>query len=89
LDKLENLFKEFLSREDRNWPRQDCNYITEYNDLLGNRRTCTVINISGSGLGILSRTALHKGEIVFIADPRIKAKVIWVAEGRAGLYSCS
>ena len=81
--------QELLLKEERFWSRLKCNYITVCHDSLGNRCTCKIIDISGRGLGIVSTAVLRKGERVSIADPKTKAVVVWVANGRAGLRVCT
>lgn len=86
---IENHLQKFLSKEERSWPRLKCNYFTECNDSLGNRWACKIVDISFRGLGVRMSAALLKGDTVSIADPRTRAIVVWVAEGRAGLRICN
>lgn len=86
---LESHLQKFLSREERSWPRLKCNYLTECDDSRGNRWTCKIVDISHRGLGVVLSAALRKGETVNIADPRTKAIVVWVSEGRIGLRFCN
>ncbi|MGO9380492.1 MAG: PilZ domain-containing protein [Dissulfurispiraceae bacterium] len=86
---LENHLQQFLSREERVWPRLKCNYVTECNDARGNQWACKIVNISYRGLGVILSAALRKGDTVSIADPRTKAIVVWVAEDRVGLRVCN
>ncbi|HMK55100.1 MAG TPA: PilZ domain-containing protein [Dissulfurispiraceae bacterium] len=86
---LENHLQKFLAKEERVWPRFKCSYYTECHDSRGNLWTCRIIDISYRGVGIVSSAALRAGEILSIADPKIKATVVWMAEGRAGLRICN
>ena len=89
MGKLENHLQKLLSKEERSWPRRKCNYFTDCHDSGGNRLNCRVIDISYRGLGVVVNSALRKGDMVKIADPRVKAEVVWTAEGRAGLRVCN
>jgi hypothetical protein len=86
---LENVFQKILHKEERAWPRLQCKYITECHDLHGNLWACRIINISGRGLGIFSSAVLRTGEIVYIAEPDIKAVVVWISAGRMGIRVCN
>jgi hypothetical protein len=89
MGKLENHLQKLLSKEERTWPRHKCNYFTECHDSRGNRWTCKVVDISHRGLGVVMNASLRKGETVNIVDPRTKAVVVWVSEGRVGLRVCN
>lgn len=86
---LENHLQKFPSKEGRFRPRIKCNYFTKCNDSQRNRWTCNIVNISYRGLGVLLSVALSEGDTVSIADPKTKAIVVLVAEGRAGIRVCN
>jgi hypothetical protein len=86
---LENNLQKFLSKEERLWPRLKCNYVTECSDVHGNRWACKIVDISLRGLGVILSAALRKGERLSIVDPRTKAIVVWIEDGRAGLRVCN
>ena len=86
---LENHLQKFLSKEERSWPRLKCNYFTECHDSHGNRWKCEIVDISYRGLGVVLNAALRKGDTVSIADPKTKAVVVWIGEGRVGLRVCN
>jgi hypothetical protein len=82
---VDNHLRDFLTSDSRSWPRTKCNYTTECADESGNRWICKVIDLSFRGLGIISTTRIREGERLSIAEPRIRASVVWVEDGRAGL----
>ena len=88
MDKLETLFQELIAHDNRYWPRKKCSYITQYYDFMGYLRECRVIDIGGSGVGVVFNSSVRRGETVKLVNPDIKATVIWVDEGRAGLKAC-
>ena len=59
--------------------------MTECCDTCGELWACKIVDISGTGLGIISSAALRKGEKINIDNPKIEALVVWAANGRAGL----
>ena len=86
---LENIFQRVLYKEGRFWPRLRCRYNTNCRDSHGNQWACKIINISGRGLGIVLNAELRAGEMVYLAEPAIKAIVVWISEGRVGLRVCN
>ena len=85
---LENVPHKTMAKEERFWPRRRCEYISEYYDAYGNRCSCKVVDIGGYGLGIAESAMLRQGEVIRLADPWTKARVVWVGQGRAGLRVC-
>jgi hypothetical protein len=51
---------------------------TECLDDFGNKWACKIVDISERGLGSIMRAAFCRGDIVYIADPKTKARVVWV-----------
>ena len=86
---LEKFEHRIPAKEERLWPRRRCNYMTNCHDTYGRYWSCNIVDISGNGLGIVSSTVLRQGQIINLAEPRTKARIIWVAEGRAGLRICN
>jgi hypothetical protein len=86
---LENYLEHLREGETRRWPRIKCNYTTECSNAFGHRWTCNIVDLSERGLGLVSSAKLRQGETVHIADPKTKARVVWVEENRAGLNFCN
>lgn len=81
---FENKRKQVSVVEGRMWPRLKCDFTSDCS-AFGDRWSCTVVDLSERGLGMVSAAKLHKGDIVHLADPRTKAQVVWAEERRAGL----
>jgi hypothetical protein len=65
-----------------------CDFGTELFDASGNKWTCTIVDMSGNGFGIITDAKLMKGDMVSIVDPMTKARVVWIDKDRAGLMEC-
>ncbi|HMK61907.1 MAG TPA: PilZ domain-containing protein [Dissulfurispiraceae bacterium] len=85
MGKLENHLQKFLVKDERSWQRFKCGYYAECYDSSGNVYSCKIIDLSYRGLGIISSAPLRTGETYSISDPKVRAEVVWTAEGRAGL----
>ena len=46
-----------------------------------------MVDISERGLGSIMSAALRQGDIIYITNPKIKARVVWVEKSRIGLQA--
>jgi hypothetical protein len=81
---VEKKVRKFPSDEERVWQRLKCNLTTDCM-AFGTRWPCKIIDLSERGFGLVSSVILHKGDVVELADPSIKARVVWAESTRAGL----
>jgi hypothetical protein len=70
--------------ETRMWARFKCDYTTDCS-ARGDRWSCRIVDLGERGLGVISTRKLSRGAVVYFADPRTKAQVVWSDENRAGL----
>lgn len=71
--------------EERFWPRFKCKVSTQLSDDAGARWDCDIIDVSESGFCIITSARLKRGKTVSIAEPTVKAGVVWVRNNKAGL----
>ena len=71
--------------EERFWPRFKCNLPSEFSDDTGNKRGCRIVDMSESGIAIVTDVKLKRGNSVSIEYPPIKGEVVWVRNNKAGL----
>jgi hypothetical protein len=55
----------------------------------GDRWSCKIVDMSERGFGIVTSVKLRKGDMVNIATPEAKAKVVWMDKNRVGLRVCN
>jgi hypothetical protein len=70
--------------ENRMWPRIKCD-IDAYCTIFMDQWPCKIIDLSERGMGIEPKGKLYMGSIITISDPRVRAKVVWMKNDRAGL----
>ena len=71
--------------EERFWPRFKCKVITQLSDDSGAMWDCDIIDVSESGVRIITSARLKRGRTVSITEPMMKAGVVWVRDNKAGL----
>ncbi len=71
--------------EERFWPRFKCKVNTQISDDSGAKWDCDIIDVSESGVCIVTSARLKRGKMVSIAEPMMKAGVVWVRNDKAGL----
>jgi len=71
--------------EKRRQTRTKCALATEFAETTGETRSCQIVDMSESGLGILTSTRLMLGTKVNIFSPAVEAEVVWSAENKTGL----
>jgi hypothetical protein len=84
MDTIEESLEQVSTLENRKCPRLKCNIAADCSTLRG-LWTCTIVDMSERGMGIVSSSKLQKGSVLDFNDPRTKAQVVWVEENRAGL----
>jgi len=78
------------SRDDlRSLQRRRCDLATELMVPWGDRWSCKIIDMSERGFGIVTSVKLRKGDMVNIAEPEAKARVVWMDNNRVGLRVCN
>jgi hypothetical protein len=85
---LESLFgkqQEGPHDEKRHSKRIMCAVVTELADTRGEKWSCKIVDMSESGLGIVTSARLMIGTTVDIFRPSVLAEVVWAGENKAGL----
>jgi hypothetical protein len=85
---LESLFgkqQEVSYSEKRHRKRIRCAVVTELADKRGETWSCKIVDMSESGLGILTSARLIMGTTVNLFRPSVEAEVVWAGENKAGL----
>jgi hypothetical protein len=72
-------------KESRSLQRRKCDLSTELIAPWGDRWSCKIVDMCERGFGIITSVKLRKGDMVNIASPEAKAKVVWIDNNRAGL----
>jgi hypothetical protein len=62
-----------------------CAVETELSDPRGGKWSCRIVDVSESGLGVLTSARLIIGTTVNVLRPRVEAEVIWAGDNKAGL----
>jgi len=71
--------------EKRHRSRRRCAVVTEFTDPRGITWSCEIVDMSESGLSVVTSVQLATGNTVNIIRPSIEAKVVWVEDNKAGL----
>ena len=71
--------------EKRRRNRTMCSLVTEFTDTKGGTWSCRIVDMSESGLGILTSARLMMGTTVNILSPTVEAEVVWTMENKTGL----
>ena len=71
--------------EKRRRNRTMCALVTELTDTKGRTWSCRIVDMSESGLGILTSARLMMGTTVNILSPTVEAEVVWTMENKTGL----
>ncbi len=71
--------------EKRHRSRRRCAVVTEFTDPKGNTWSCEIVDMSESGLSVVTSVPLATGNTVNIIRPSVEAKVVWVEDNKAGL----
>jgi hypothetical protein len=71
--------------EKRHRSRRRCAVVTEFTDPEGNTWSCEIVDMSESGLSVVTSVQLARGNTVTITRPSVEAKVVWVEDNKAGL----
>jgi hypothetical protein len=71
--------------EKRQRARHKCVVSTEFADFRGNIWNCKIVDMSESGLRLVTSAPLATGNTVNIYRPSVEAKVVWVGDNQAGL----
>jgi len=71
--------------EKRRRERVRCAVVSELADTRGDKWSCKIVDVSESGLGILTSAQLMMGTKVNIFRPSVEAEVVWAGENKAGL----
>jgi len=71
--------------EKRHRPRRRCAVATEFTDPEGNTWSCEIVDMSESGLSVVTSVQLDTGNTVNIIRPSVEAKVVWVEGNKSGL----
>jgi hypothetical protein len=86
---FESNVKEKRDKDARLLQRRKCDLVTEVIVPWGDRWSCQIVDMSERGFGIVTTVKLRKGDMVNIAAPEAKAKVVWMDNNRAGLRICN
>ena len=85
---LESLFgkqQQISFSEKRYRKRIRCAVVTGLADKRGEKWSCKIVDVSESGLGILTSARLVMGTTVNLFRPSVEAEVVWTGENKAGL----
>jgi hypothetical protein len=86
---FESHVKDKSPNESRTLQRRKCDLATELMVPWGDRWSCKIVDMSERGFGIVTSVKLRKGDMVNIATPEAKAKVVWMDKNRVGLRVCN
>ncbi len=81
----DDMGKENSQNYSRSLPRSKCSFPTEISVAWGDKWACKIIDMSEGGIGIITSGHFRRGDKVQIADPEVKACVIWIQDDRVGL----